>query len=75
MTANTNTFSLETMYRVWDDKTGDRVEVGPDSDGLDLLEIRSYTNDGKLEVSILLKPEMAPLVADAIYRFAAERVR
>lgn len=41
------TYSFETVYQIWNDKTGERVEVGPDRDGLDLIELRSYSDDGR----------------------------
>lgn len=39
--------SLETVYQIWNDATGDRIELGPDRDGLDFFEIRTYTDDSK----------------------------
>jgi hypothetical protein len=59
---------METLIQVWDDKHGCRVEVGPDRDGLDLVEIRSYADDGKLHTSIAMQPEQALLVAKAIFQ-------
>lgn len=35
-------FSLENVVRIYDDTTGDYLEIGPDMDALDLIEIRAY---------------------------------
>lgn len=42
-----DTFSLETICSVWNDGTGDRIEVGPDRDGIGLIEIRHYESSAK----------------------------
>ena len=59
-------YSLETCHQVWNDDTGERIEVGPDRDGLDMLEIRTYTDDGARGESIMLTYKQARLVAQAI---------
>jgi len=64
-------YTKERMYQVWDDKHGDRIEVGPDRDGLDLLEIRQYGDDGKLTASVTMTKERALLVAEAIADIAS----
>jgi len=61
-------FKLEPMCQIWDDKYGDRIEVGPDRDGIDLVEIRSYCSDGKLMATITMQPEQAKLVSEAILK-------
>jgi hypothetical protein len=58
----------ETVIQVWDDKHGDRVEVGPDRDGLELVEIRCYTDSGEIGDRITMTPERAILVAQAILK-------
>lgn len=45
---SSTTYSLETIHQIWNDKTGERLEIGPDRDGLDLIEIREYTDDGQI---------------------------
>jgi len=63
-----NIFTKEKSVRVYDDKTGAYVRVGPDRDGLDLCEI-SY-NEGKQpmedEKIIIMPWGMARLLAEAI---------
>jgi hypothetical protein len=39
--------SLEISARVYNDDTGEYIEVRPDSDGLGLFEIRQVHSDGK----------------------------
>lgn len=36
-------FELETLYQIWDNRHGDYIEVGPDRDGLGLIELRVFT--------------------------------
>ena len=61
-------YSTETVIQVWNDKHGERVEVGPDRDGAELVEIRSYTDDDRLGCSLAMPPEQAILVAYAILK-------
>ena len=66
-------FSTETVIQVWNDEHGDRVEVGPDRDGLGLVEIRSYTDDNQIGSRITLAPEQAVLIAEAILKLYGEK--
>jgi hypothetical protein len=59
-------YSMETMREIWDDKHGDCVEVGPDRDGLDMVEIRCKTDDGAMGPRMSLPAEKARLVAQAM---------
>lgn len=63
--ANKSKFSVEKMVQIWNDSTGERVEVGPDRDGLDMIEIRSVTSDGKVEARISFPKDLALLVGAA----------
>lgn len=42
-------YSVETVIEIWNDETGEHIEVGPDRDGLDMIEIRQCSRDGKIE--------------------------
>ena len=55
---------LEIVYQLWMED-GDRIEVGPDRDGLDMIEIRSF-DGGKLETAILLDKEPAKQVSECL---------
>lgn len=61
-------YSIEIMREVWDDASGDHIEVGPDRDGLGMVELR-YGKDGQ---RMSFPPEMAYLIARAITACADE---
>lgn len=65
-------YSLETVRQVWNDKQGDRIEVGPDTDGLDLVSIRHKDDDSKTTSEITMPPEQALLVYEALGRTLRE---
>jgi len=50
---NEKEYSIEYVLQVWNDKTGERLEVSPDRDGLGLVEIRSVTDDEKVGARII----------------------
>jgi len=62
------TYSLETVFEVWNDKTGERIEIGEDRDSLGLTEIRSRMDDGQIGARIVLTNEQVPLVIEALQR-------
>ena len=59
-------FTEEIVHQIWDDKTGERVEVGPDADSIGLIEIRQVDSTGKIVERITINPEIAEMVARAI---------
>jgi hypothetical protein len=63
----TKGFSLETIRRVYNDETGEHIEVGPDADTGDLLEIRQIEG-GKIIGRIVGQPEQMRLVAEALLK-------
>lgn len=65
------TSSLEALFRIWIDATGECVEVGADSDGLDMAEIRYRDNEGKPVAEIRLGVEHLPVLIEALQRFHA----
>jgi len=58
--------SLEVMCEIWDDGTGDRFEIGPDRDGLDMVEIRFRDRDGSTGPALSFDVEQVPLMIDAL---------
>jgi hypothetical protein len=58
-------FSTEIIHRVYDDKTGDHIEVGPDHDTGDLLEIRQV-DGGKLCARVVGYPKQMRALAISI---------
>lgn len=65
-------YTMELVRKIWNDKSGESLEVGPDSDGLDLVEVRSRDDQGKIQNRFAMTPEMAKLVSDAIAACASE---
>lgn len=68
------TFSLDTLFRIFDDTTGDYLEIGPDADGLDLVELRSYSlnpNTGKFDIGdrVTVHPNSIDLLIQALSHF------
>jgi hypothetical protein len=63
-----HTYTVEKSIRIYDDVTGDYIHVGPDSDGLNLVTIRSVDQSLDLEKApeVILYREQALLVAKAI---------
>ena len=58
--------TMERLFEIWNDDTGERIDVGPDRDGLELVEIRAREQDGTIRDRITLTREQAALVAQAL---------
>jgi hypothetical protein len=65
-------YSTETMREIWDDKTGEKVEVGPDRDALGMVEIRCKTGAGVITTRLAFPADEARLVAQAMLVCADE---
>lgn len=59
-------YSLERLYEIWDDTTGECIQIGPDRDGLGLIELRLKDDTGKVATSVTMTVELAGLVRDAL---------
>jgi len=59
-------YTMELIRKIWNDKTGESLEVGPDSDSNGLVEVRSRDDQGKIMNRLSMTPEQALLVAEAI---------
>lgn len=59
-------YSLETSYQIWNESTGERIEVSPDRDALGLVEIRSLTDDSKVTSNIVINKEQVRLLIQAL---------
>jgi len=60
-----NNPTLEKMFEIWD--TDWHYEVGPDRDGLDMIEIRYYEGTNKLSlVRMAFDKNTAALMAKAL---------
>lgn len=63
----TMNYSVETLHRIYNDDTGDYLEVGPDSDSAGLVEIRSYVkNVTKPAQRLVLHPDQVPLLVQVL---------
>ena len=58
--------TVERVIKIYDDDTGNHFYVGPDADGLDSVEIRDVSSDGKIDARIFMNKEQAVEVAKAI---------
>jgi len=58
-------FSTEITHKIFDDSTGEHIEVGPDADTGELLEVRQVEG-GETVARIVGLPEQLRLVALAI---------
>ena len=65
--------SLETKHEIWNADHGTRIEVGPDRDGLDRVEIRCVDEKGKIGERITMEKAQAALVAQALLKVAGEQ--
>ena len=66
--------SLETRYEIWDDNHGGKLVVGPDHDGLDLIEIQTFPPVGPegMERRLVLTEDAAELLMAALGRALAD---
>jgi hypothetical protein len=69
---NTDKWETDILRQIWNNNTGDRFEIGPDRDGLDFIEIRSYNSENKLETHVSFPLEVAKLVYAALGKFIEE---
>jgi hypothetical protein len=64
-------FSREIVHKIYDDETGEHIEVGPDADTGDLLEIRQV-EQGKILARIVGHPQQLRLLAESILMLTEE---
>ena len=66
--------TVEVRHRIWDDELGCRVEVGDDSDGLDMIEIVAVEADGTRCQFVYIREQDAEHIANALVK-VAEHIR
>lgn len=64
--------SLETVYEIWNNQVGSRIEIGPDRDSIGLVSIRSVMSDGKREAEVLCNHDEAKLLHAALGKMLVE---
>ena len=61
------------MREIWPDNgDGEHIEIGPDRDGMQLVEIRQKEPDGKISARMTFDLDAARLVAQALSDYANE---
>lgn len=65
-------YSIEKRYLIWDDGSGERIEVGQDSDGLELVEIRQIAESEKVYARITMTIEQAKLLSECLAKYLEE---
>ena len=58
-------YTLEKLYRIYNDTSGDYIEVSPDGDSLGLVEIKQMEL-GKQAGCVMLSPEQAKILASIL---------
>lgn len=66
-------YEMETLYQIWHNGTGERIEVGLDRDGLGLIEIRSYNDLNKCDGRLTFTQDQARLIAAALSKLTGEQ--
>lgn len=60
-------YTVDRVVRVYDNREGSHFYVGPDADGLDMVEVRDVDAGNHIDARLCLgSPEHAVLVAKAI---------
>lgn len=67
-------YSVDDIKRIYDEQSGEYIEVGQDLEGLGLFEIRSY-NDEKLITSITFDDEQLELIINALQEIKAIKTK
>lgn len=62
-------YTTTTVFQVWDDRTGDRLEVREDSDCVGLVQLCSINSKGAPIPDIMATPEQMLLFAEAIVAY------
>lgn len=65
---NDTKYSMESSYKIWNDVSGEHLVVCSDSDGLDLIDIRSVCSSGKVDGRMTFNLDQAKLLLDALAR-------
>ena len=59
-------YTLEKHLQIYDDNSGEYIEVCPDADGLDLIDIRQCESSGKIDYRMTFSKEQALLIIKAL---------
>lgn len=69
-----NKYSLESVYEIWNDQLGTHLRVGPDADGVGLIDIKYVNESGQTVPSDRLKITLdeAKLLITALQKVVAQ---
>lgn len=71
-----STWELETLKEIWNNDTGECVEIGPDRDGLGLLELRyRLYRSGQITERFSMRPPIAKEFHRALGRWVNGELR
>ena len=59
-------YSMERAMKIYNDDTGEHIEVTEDADGLGLLEIRIRDSDGVIGDRMTFEPDQIPFLIKAL---------
>ena len=62
-------YSTETVFKVWNDDTGDNWEIAEDSDGLGLVEIRERDAKNAITGRLTMEADAAKLLAKQLTEY------
>ena len=65
-------YSLERLIEIWNNDDGTRIEIGPDRDGLGLIEIRERNEKSVIEGRLTFNKEQAHLIAQALLELSKD---
>lgn len=64
-------YTTEIYFRVYDDDSGDYIEIAPGADGLGLVEIISYDKNRKAQGLITCTKDMMKVIDVALSKYLA----
>jgi len=59
-------YTVEHHTKIWSNDTGYCVELGPDEEGFECIEIRHKDPNGNITETLMFEPVMAKLVGEAL---------
>jgi hypothetical protein len=59
-------YSIEKVYKIYNDQLGTRLEIGPDLDGIGCFEMRNYNGKNELESYIFFECDAIPEIIHAL---------
>lgn len=67
-------YTSEIVRKVYDDQHGNHIYIGPDADGLDLVEVREVDDKNVILGRFVMNPIQAKMVGEALIAASNEKV-